>query len=112
VDDLAGLARVSLSQGQLETALAFVEEALAWIAAHGVHGIEYPLRVYLTAADVLGTAGRPEQADEVLAEARSLLQEQAARISDERTRRDFIERVPLHRQVQERTEWIDPAACG
>jgi tetratricopeptide (TPR) repeat protein len=112
VDDLAGLARVSLSQGQLESALAFVEEALAWIAAHGVNGIEYPLRVYLTAADVLGAAGRPEQADEVLAAARSLLQEQAARISDERTRRGFIERVPLHRQVQERTEWIDPAACA
>jgi class 3 adenylate cyclase/tetratricopeptide (TPR) repeat protein len=102
IDDLAGLARVALKQSRASQASAYVEEALAWIADHGVHGIEYPLRIYLTAADVLIAAGQEERATEALAAAQTLIQEQATRISDETTRQAFLENAPLHRQIRDR----------
>jgi len=109
IDDLAGLARVALEQDRVAQALAHVEEALDWIGIHGVQGIEYPLRVYLTSADVLAAAGQEERAAEILATAYDLLQEQAARISDEDTRRAFLENVPLHQQLRSR---ISQGACA
>lgn len=102
IDDIAGLARVALRRGQIEQALGYVEESLAWISANGIEGIEYPLRVYLTAADVLTAAGQSARAAGALASAQALLQERAARISDETTRRAFLQDVPLHRLLRER----------
>jgi tetratricopeptide (TPR) repeat protein len=102
IDNLAGLARIALRQGQLEEALSCVEETLAWIAEHGVTGIDYPLRVYLTADDVLPAAGQPERAAEMLVAAQGLVEERAARISDEATRQSFLEQGPLHRELWER----------
>ncbi len=102
IDDLAGLARTALAQANLPEALARGEETLAWIAAHGVAGIEYPLRVYLAAADVLSATGQAERAAAALSAANALVQEQAARISDESARRSFLEKVPLHIQLWER----------
>jgi len=107
MDSLAGLARVTLKQGQMVRASTYVEETLDWIAGHGVHGIEYPLRVYLTAADVLIAAGQEERATETLTAAQTLIQEQAARISDETTRQAFLENVPLHRQISDRISQRD-----
>jgi len=102
VDDEAGLARVALGRGQADQALARVEQALAGIAQHGVEGIEYPVRVYLTAADVLQAAGQAERAGEMLAAAGRLVRERAEQIGDEAIRTSFLEQVPLHRQLYER----------
>lgn len=102
IDDLAGLARVALKRAQLGQAVSYVEEALAWIDEHGVDSIEYPLRVYLTSADVLMATRQVERAVDVLVTANGLLLERAARISDEATRRVFLENVPVHRQIRER----------
>lgn len=102
VDDEAGLARVALKQGDLDRAVAHVEQALDGIAQHGVEGIEYPVRVYLTAAGVLEAAGQAARAGEMLAAANRLVQERAERIGDEAIRRSFLEQVPLHRQLKER----------
>jgi predicted ATPase/class 3 adenylate cyclase len=99
IDDVAGLARAALNTGDLPKALAYVEEALEWIEAHDAESVEYPLRVFLTAADVLVKAGQRERAEAVLQTAHALLQRRAARIGDEATRRDFLENVPPHREV-------------
>ncbi len=112
LDDLAGLARIALRRGDVAQAVGLGETIQSWIAGHGVDGVEYPLRVYLTLADVLAAAGRPEAAAEALAAARALLQGQACRISTVEDRRTFLAHVPLHRQVQERTSPVDPSACG
>lgn len=109
IDDLAGLARVALREQRVTEALMRVKEVLSWIEAHGVHGMEYPLRVYMTCYDVLVAAGQEKQATEVLTTAHSLLQEQAARISHEPTRRAFLEQVPLHRQLRRRLWQLDHA---
>ncbi|HEX6384443.1 MAG TPA: adenylate/guanylate cyclase domain-containing protein [Anaerolineae bacterium] len=107
IDNLAGLASVALKQDRLEEACEYVAEALAWIEEHGVDGIEYPLRVYLTSADVLQETGQIERSQEILAEAHALLAEQAARIRDEATRQAFWQNVPLHRQLCQRlARWV------
>lgn len=102
IDNLAGLARVALKQNQAAQALACVEEALAWITEQGTEGIEYPIRVYLTIADVLTACGQAERATEILTTAQTWLQDRADRISDEASRHNFLENVPLHVQLRER----------
>ena len=102
IDNLAGLAGVALEQGRLQEALRYVEEALAWIEANGVDGIEYPLRVYLACADVLQANGQTARSRDILAAAHSLLAEQAARIRDQAIQQAFWQNVPLHRQLSQR----------
>lgn len=99
VDDLAGLARVAWKQANLEEAAQFIDEAMDWIGQHGVQGIEYPLRVCLTAYEVLWACGRENEAQGVLVEAHTLLQDQAAEIGDEAAQAIFLEKVPVHNQL-------------
>jgi hypothetical protein len=75
---------------------------LDWISVHGVDGIEYPLRVYLTAADILRAAGRGEEAAEVVRAGHALLQVKASHIQDDATRRAYLEKVPPHREIRHR----------
>jgi len=107
--DRVGLARVEAKQGSLETALASVEAALAWMEEHGPASVEYPLHVYLSAVEIFAAAGQPERAREALSTAHALLTEQASRISDEDARRTFLENVPVHRAIRERMARSTPA---
>ena len=104
IDDLAGLTRVAMAQGDVERALEQVEEILAWIEANGPEGIEYPLQVYLTGFRVLSTsAGEDtsaiERAHSILSTAHKSLLEQAASISDRALRRKFMENVRANREI-------------
>jgi predicted ATPase/class 3 adenylate cyclase len=99
-DDIAGLARIALAQGDLTQALAHARAAQAWIAQHGVEGIEHPLRLYLTLIETLQTAGLPEEASELVQTAWRMVQEQAERISDEAIRQSFLEDGPLHEALR------------
>lgn len=99
IDNLAGLASIALQQNELETAVAHTDDVLNWIDRNGVAGIEYPIRVYLTCAAVLERSGQHQRRQAILNAAKDLLQNQAARISDEAARRDFLENVPLHKEL-------------
>jgi len=104
IDDLAGLARVTLAQGDSNRAQRHVTEILAWIESNGSEGIEYPLQVCLSCYRVLSTAGQEdssaaEKAHAILSKAHSALQEQAAGISDQALRRKFLENVAAHREL-------------
>jgi tetratricopeptide (TPR) repeat protein len=104
MDDLAGLARVALAQGDVEEAAGRVEEILAWIEDNGSEGIEYPLQVYLTCHCVLRARGEDdpaavERAYSVLSTARADLMERAANISDEGLRQKFLENVRTNREI-------------
>ncbi len=114
VESQATLARAYLAQqgtstssgqvsGQAVSALpqdmVQVEEILAYLDAGGnFDGTEQPLRIYLTCYQVLQAAG-DSRAVRVLQIAHAVLQEQAARIPDESTRRSFLENVPWHREI-------------
>jgi predicted ATPase len=98
MEPLAGLARVSLTQGNLHQAQAHVEEILSYLESNTLDGTEEPFRVYLTCYRVL-RANQDLRAQAILDTAYSLLQEQAAKISDEEMRHSFLENVAAHREV-------------
>jgi predicted ATPase/class 3 adenylate cyclase/ribosomal protein L40E len=91
VDDLAGLAGVTAGP----PGVAYAREALAWMAAHSVDAVEYPVRDTVIAAEVLAATGHSDEAAVALATAQTLVQEQAARINDPEMRAGF-EAMPLH----------------
>jgi len=115
-EPLAGLARVSLAQGDLPWAQARVEEILDYLAGHTLDGAEEPFLVYLTCYRILRASEDP-RAQKVLATACCLLQDQANRIGDEKLRRSFLENVAAHREIlsewaQSRTFCRTTAAMG
>jgi DNA-binding SARP family transcriptional activator/predicted ATPase/DNA-binding transcriptional ArsR family regulator len=98
IESLAGLARVSLAQGDLPQALSQVEDVLAYVQHGTLESADEPLRIYLTCYRVL-RAGHDLRADEVLTVAHRLLQVQAAQIEDAALRRTFLENVSAHREI-------------
>jgi predicted ATPase/class 3 adenylate cyclase len=115
MDDLAGLARVAMAQGDPVRALEQVGEILAWIEANGTEGIEYPLQVYLTCYRVLSATaqGHPsaiERAHAVLSSAHATLLKQAAGISDQALRRKFLENVKANREIMAAWEARDSSS--
>ncbi|MBN1890564.1 MAG: AAA family ATPase [Thermoflexales bacterium] len=108
MDDLAGLARVALAQGNIAQALTHVDEILAWLTGNSPDGIEFPVWVYLTCHRVLRAAAGDdpsalERAHKALDAGYKLLQERAGRIQDEALRRQFLENVPWNRELV--AEW-------
>jgi class 3 adenylate cyclase/tetratricopeptide (TPR) repeat protein len=99
VEPLAGLARVTLAQGDPAGALVHVGEILDYLSDHpALEGTLEPLRIYLTCYRVLLANGDP-RAEEILDAAHHLLQERAATIEDEDLWRSYLENVPAHREI-------------
>ncbi len=99
VDNLAGLARCALAEHNMEAGRRYIEQALEWIAANGLEGVEYPLRVYWNAWQIYQALGEAEKASQALRSGHALLQSWAARIVDESMRHDYLQEIPLHRQI-------------
>jgi tetratricopeptide (TPR) repeat protein len=97
-ESLAGLARVALAQDDLVEALGYVETLLAYLEGGTPDGTDEPLRVYLTCYRALEAVHDP-RAEPILTAAYMLMQERAAKIPDEPTRRMFLEDVPYHREL-------------
>jgi predicted ATPase len=102
VDDLAGLARVALAQGDAERAGQLAREALTWVETHGETGIEYPAQVYLLSYRALAAAAGSDpaalaRAREVLRRGQAYLTAQAANIQDAALRRSYLENIPFNR---------------
>jgi tetratricopeptide (TPR) repeat protein len=93
VKPLAGLARVAVAQGDPARALAHVEELLPHLAT-----VDDPYYTDLTCYRVY-QATDDARAEEILATAHRLLQENAALFSDEASRRSFLENVRVNRQI-------------
>ncbi len=103
-EPLAGLARVALANGELETAMARVEEVLAYITTSGsLAGAEEPHRITLTCYQVLEAAGDPRAAA-VLEIGYTELARQADSLPSERARKRFLETIPWHRELVEAWE--------
>ena len=102
-ENQAGLARVSLAQGDLSQAQSHVEEILSFLGGPhletgALEGTGEPFRVYLTCYRVL-QAGQDPRAREILTATYNLLQERAAIISNESLRRSFLENVVARREI-------------
>ncbi|MCP4536395.1 MAG: tetratricopeptide repeat protein [Chloroflexi bacterium] len=95
---LAGLANVSLMQGELEHAQAQVEKILQYLETHTMQGVWEPGQIYLICYRVLHASQDP-RADGILQTAHDMLQERVAKINDEELRRSFLENVAAHREI-------------
>jgi tetratricopeptide (TPR) repeat protein len=94
----AGLARIALARVDPALALAYVEQILSHLETGSIDGTDEPLRIYLTCFRVLQANVDP-RADEVLEIAFQLLQERAAKITDEDLRHSYLENVAAHREL-------------
>ncbi|MEW6094420.1 MAG: AAA family ATPase, partial [Chloroflexota bacterium] len=97
MEPLAGLARVALAQGDLAQAQTQVEEILSHLEINTLDGTDQPFLVYLTCYRVL-LANQDPRAQAILATSYRLLQEQAAKITDEVMRSTFLEKVLVNRE--------------
>jgi predicted ATPase/DNA-binding SARP family transcriptional activator len=98
VETRAGLAEVAWHKGELAEARALVDEVEPFLHRHDLSGAKEPLRVYLTCYNIL-QAYDSRRAVAMLQRAASLLQAQAARITDAGLRRTFLEDVAAHRAI-------------
>ena len=94
-----GLARVALADGDLPQAKTQVEEILDYLETNTLDGTDEPFWVYLTCYHVLNASQDHRGARDILNTAYSLLQEQAAKISDRQLRQQFLENVRTHGDI-------------
>jgi len=98
MESRAGLARVSLAEGNPSQALAQVEKILDYLEDKTLHGTYEPFRVYLTCYNVL-RANRDPRSESILDTAYDSLRERADKITDEYLRRSFLDNVVAHRTI-------------
>ncbi len=103
IETLAGLARVSMAQRELDQAAARVQEILGGLDANNLANTSESILIYLTCYRVLHATQDP-RAQDILATAYHLLQERAAKISDEALQRSFLENVAAHREIVQEFE--------
>ncbi|HDQ73810.1 MAG TPA: tetratricopeptide repeat protein, partial [Chloroflexi bacterium] len=101
---LAGLARVSLAQGDLTQAQVYVEDVLERLDE--LEGRDEFFYVSLTCYQVLQARQDPRARD-VLETAYRSLQDRAAKIADETWRRSFLENSPVNREIVQAFESLD-----
>lgn len=102
MEPLAGLAQVHLACGELVQARQTIQPVLDFLAeGHQLDGVYDLLQVYLSCYEVLQTVGEGERGRDLLTQAYTILQQRAAKISDEETRRSFLYNVTIHRQLAE-----------
>jgi PAS domain S-box-containing protein len=76
---------------------------LSYLETHALEGTQEPFRVRLTCYHAL-RANRDARAEAILNTTYRLLQEHAARITDEELRRLFLEKVAVHKEILDRVE--------
>jgi tetratricopeptide (TPR) repeat protein len=104
-DAAAGLARVALAQGDLPAALREVETLLADAEGGPWEGVDMASLIELTCYHVLARH-QDIRADEWLVRAHDTLQAQVAAIADDTMRQDFLQNIPVHREIVEIwTDW-------
>ena len=95
----AGLAALALAQGERDQAQRWVDAILPILAAQPRAGLTTPFFTYLTCYRVL-TANQDPRAPGILEQGWRLLQDYAIGITDPAQRRDFLEGVKVHRELQ------------
>jgi class 3 adenylate cyclase/tetratricopeptide (TPR) repeat protein len=98
-DAIAGQARVSLSQGDLDRAMSLVERVLTQLElSDALTSGEDPQILLITCHRVLARAGDPRAAA-TLGNAHAILQARAATINDAALRHSFLNNVLEHREI-------------
>ncbi|MFC1975563.1 protein kinase [Chloroflexota bacterium] len=99
IEARAGLARCLLVEDKIDEAKAEIDACLAWLEPHGALGINNPIRLYLTASQILQAAGDSKGAKAALQAGRDLLQHRADNIYDLGLQASFLENVPENKEL-------------
>jgi hypothetical protein len=104
IDILVGLAQVALRQNKIDQAVAYMKEVLNWIDSQGIISLDNPFWVCLKSHHVLTAATQTiptaaEWAEAILNLAYKTLQEQAASLSGDKVRRNFLENISIHAEI-------------
>jgi hypothetical protein len=103
-EDLAGLTRLALAQGNLTGAMTWIEELWPILEENpALEGAEHALQALVACYQVL-RANADARAVPLLTTLHTQLQEHAAKITDADLRRSFLENVPEHHLIV--TEFI------
>jgi len=99
MEPIAGLASLALIEGDMETAMEYVEIVLGYLENGGsLDGTEEPLRICWSLWNILQQA-EDARAIGLLAGTYRQLQERAESISDKQMRRTFLSNVPHNRAI-------------
>ncbi|MCB0191730.1 MAG: tetratricopeptide repeat protein [Anaerolineae bacterium] len=104
IEDLTGLGEMALVRNDLSLATTCTQHILKHINEQGINGIEHILSTYLTCYNVLSASGNQEDAQNVLAQARALLFEQAETLGDTKLKHLFLNNVSAHKTIRKLAE--------
>ena len=105
-DARAGLARCALAQGQWDEALRRANEVWAYLQQHNSQGMEFPIRAYLTCAEMFESLDESDRSRAAVEEGYRDLIQRAQKISNFEWGKSFLENVPEHRALLERWDRI------
>jgi tetratricopeptide (TPR) repeat protein len=101
IEPIAGLIQVALSMNDIPLASRLLEQIMIHLAEGGtLEGTEDPLRVYLACYNVLERI-KDERSVQILNKAMQLLETEISQISDEQSRRRYINNVPWRRTIEQ-----------
>ncbi|NJN18889.1 MAG: tetratricopeptide repeat protein [Oscillochloris sp.] len=99
-EPIAGLARIALIQGDEDHAALQIEPLLPLLESESLEGATEPMRVFLTAYQVLEVCADP-RAGSLLQRAITMLDTKAASIIGDDRRQRFLANLPAHRALIE-----------
>lgn len=100
----AGLARCALAQGSLAEARQLATDVWDYLQAHGIAGMEHPLRSYVICADVFDALGDAVTARKIVAAGYAELKKRADQLSDPKAQQALLENDPFNRALVEMWE--------
>lgn len=101
-DATAGMVRCLLAEGRVDEARQEAVPLWEHLSNRGPGGMEFPVRAYLTCADLFAAIGDRAGARTAIERGYRELLARADRIGDEAWRTSFLESVPEHRAITER----------
>lgn len=96
-EPIAGLARLSLAQGDVESARRYANQLWQYLDQYGMNSLV--LETHLACADVFAATGNPEDAQAAIEAGYRELIDRAYRIGNPEWRRAFLEDVPENKQI-------------
>jgi tetratricopeptide (TPR) repeat protein len=112
VDARAGLARIALIEGDLETARHQASEIEAILHNTGPLGMEFPILAYLTCARVWQSVGEKDRMQRVTSEGYTELEARMEKISTTEWQRSYLENIPEHRELMVLWREFQPTGRG
>jgi tetratricopeptide (TPR) repeat protein len=98
--DQAGLARIALTEGNLEAGREHIQVVANWVLAGNAQKFWDPWIIYLSGYRVLTALGETEKARTILTEAHTILHQRAEQISDTKLRDCFMNNVAVNQELE------------